>query len=75
MRIVGRLRAECEVCTVILIALLAIVRKLMIVDLTETDAQQIFALAAVILALGGVFWMVRDQDRRDRVSDTRRTQS
>lgn len=61
--------------TVILIALLAIVRKLMIVDLTETDAQQIFALAAVILALGGVFWMVRDQDRRDRVSDTRRTQS
>ena len=55
-----------QVRTVILIALLAIVRKLMIIDLTTTDAPQLFALAAAILALGGVFWLVRDQDRRER---------
>lgn len=61
-----RRRGIVQVRTVILIALLAIVRKLMIIDLTETDAQKIFALAVAVVALGGVFWLVRDQDRRDR---------
>lgn len=52
-----------QVRTVILIALLAIVRKLIILDLASTDALQLFALAAAILALGAVYWLVRDQDR------------
>ena len=56
-----------QVRTVVLIALLAIVRKLMIIDLSATDAQQVLALAAAILALGAVFWLVRDQDRRERI--------
>ncbi len=64
-----RHRSIVQVRTVILIALLAIVRKLMIIDLAATDAQQIFALAIAVLALGGVFWLVRDQDRRDRGCD------
>jgi uncharacterized membrane protein (DUF373 family) len=54
-----------QVRTVILIALLAIVRKLLILDLATTDALQLFALAAAILALGAVFWLVRDQDRQE----------
>jgi uncharacterized membrane protein (DUF373 family) len=63
-----------QVRTVILIALLAIVRKLIILDLTSTDALQLFALAAAILALGAVYWLVRDQDRsieRDRPAQKR----
>lgn len=52
-----------QVRTVILIALLAIVRKLIILDLASTEALQLFALAAAILALGAVYWLVRDQDR------------
>ena len=52
-----------QVRTVILIALLAIVRKLIILDLTSTEALELFALAAAILALGAVYWLVRDQDR------------
>jgi uncharacterized membrane protein (DUF373 family) len=56
---------------VILIALLAIVRKLLILDLAVTDAPQLFGLAAAILALGGVHWLVRDQDRRDSDAATR----
>ena len=52
-----------QVRTVILIALLAIVRKLMILDLASTESSQLFALAAAILALGAVYWLVRDQDR------------
>jgi len=55
-----------QVRTVVLIALLAIVRKLMIIDLTATDANHLFALSGAILALGGVFWLVRDQDRREQ---------
>jgi uncharacterized membrane protein (DUF373 family) len=55
-----------QVRTVILIALLAVVRKLLILDLATTEALQLFALAAAILALGGVYWLVRDQDRRER---------
>jgi uncharacterized membrane protein (DUF373 family) len=55
-----------QVRTVLLIALLAIVRKLMIIDLSAADATEVFALAAAILALGVVYWLVRDQDRRER---------
>jgi len=55
-----------QVRTVLLIALLAIVRKLMIIDLSEAEAQQVLALAAAILALGAVYWLVREQDRREQ---------
>ena len=54
-----------QVRTVVLIALLAMVRKLMILDLSSTDASKVLALAATIVALGGVYWLVRDQDNRD----------
>ena len=53
-----------QVRTVILIALLAIVRKLIIFDFAVSDWRELLALAAVVLALGGVHWLVRDQDRR-----------
>jgi uncharacterized membrane protein (DUF373 family) len=53
-----------QVRTVILIALLAIVRKLLILDIAATDALHLFALAAAVLALGIVYWLVGDQDRR-----------
>ena len=42
------------------------VAKLIILDLATTDAQHLLALAAAILALGAVYWLVRDQDRRER---------
>jgi uncharacterized membrane protein (DUF373 family) len=63
--VVERRHGVVQVRTVVLIALLAIVRKLMIIDLSAADAQQVLALAATILALGGVYWLVRDQERRE----------
>jgi uncharacterized membrane protein (DUF373 family) len=60
-----RERGIVQVRTVILIALLAIVRKLMIMDMGAADVGEIFALAAAVLALGAVYWLVRDQERRD----------
>lgn len=52
-----------QIRTVVMIALLAICRKIIILDLKETDAQEIFALAAAILALGVVYWLIRGSDR------------
>jgi uncharacterized membrane protein (DUF373 family) len=53
-----------HVRAVILIALLAVVRKLIILDIEHTEAMHLFGLAAAILALGGVYWLVRDQETR-----------
>jgi uncharacterized membrane protein (DUF373 family) len=56
-----------QVRTVILLAVLATVRKLIILDLPTTDPLHLFALAATIFALGAVHWLVREQERRDMV--------
>jgi len=53
-----------QIRSVVMIALLAICRKVIILDVKETDALQIFALAAAILALGIVYWLIRDSDQR-----------
>lgn len=52
-----------QVRSVLLIALLAVVRKLIILDLARTEALQLLALAAAILALGGAYWLVSDRER------------
>jgi uncharacterized membrane protein (DUF373 family) len=64
-----------QVRTVVLIALLAIVRKLLILDMSVTDASHLFALAAAIVALGGVYWLVRDQDSREHAAQLSRQSS
>ncbi len=54
-----------QVRTVVLIALLAIARKFLILDLKEAEHTTLLGLAGAALALGGVYWLVGDQDRRD----------
>ncbi len=53
-----------QVRTVVIIAMLAALRKLIILEPGKTDALYLFGLAAVILALGAVLWLVRDQDEK-----------
>jgi len=53
-----------QVRTVVLIAMLAALRKLIILETGKADSMYLFGLAAVILALGAVFWLVRDQDEQ-----------
>jgi uncharacterized membrane protein (DUF373 family) len=55
-----------QIRSVVMIALLAICRKVIILDLTETDALHILALAAAILALGIIYWLF---DRRVRPNE------
>jgi uncharacterized membrane protein (DUF373 family) len=54
-----RQQTTVQVRAVVLIALLAVVRKVIILDLATTEALQVFALAAAILSLGAVYWLVR----------------
>ena len=61
-----RTESVVQVRAVILIALLAIVRKLIILDISPSDAPQLLALAVATLSLGGVYWLVRGQDRREQ---------
>lgn len=50
---------------VLLIALLAMVRKFIILDIHEVQPLTLIGLALSAMALGGVYWLVRDQDTRD----------
>jgi uncharacterized membrane protein (DUF373 family) len=65
MGVLERRKSIIQVRTVILIALLALVRKFIILDVSKTEPLTIIGLAAAILALGSVYWLVRDQDRKD----------
>lgn len=47
---------------VVLVALLALLRKFIILDLGKTGADVIAALALATLALGGIYWIIRHQD-------------
>lgn len=58
-----------QVRAVVLIALLAVLRKFIVIEVGETDALVLLALAAATLALGGVYWAVREQDRAMRTTD------
>ncbi len=62
--VLARQESVVRVRSVVLIAMLAMVRKFIILDLSEAEPLQLFALAAAILALGIVYWLVREQDRR-----------
>jgi uncharacterized membrane protein (DUF373 family) len=65
MGVLERRKSIVQVRTVVLIALLALVRKFIILDVSKTEPLTIIGLAAAILALGSVYWVVRDQDRKD----------
>jgi uncharacterized membrane protein (DUF373 family) len=49
---------------VILIALLALARKVIVVELFEVSAASVVALAALTLSLGVAYWLVRERDDR-----------
>jgi uncharacterized membrane protein (DUF373 family) len=48
----------------VLIAVLVIVRKLMLQDVAHLDLQTLLGFAGLLLALGGLYWLISDGDRR-----------
>lgn len=53
-----------QVKTVVLIALIALSRKFVILDSSDTAASTIAALAGATLVLGVVYWLLRERDDR-----------
>lgn len=49
---------------VLLIAMLALARKFIVLDINTTGAGEMLGLAAITLALGIVYWLLRERDDR-----------
>jgi uncharacterized membrane protein (DUF373 family) len=49
---------------VVLITILVIARKLMLQDISALDYQSLLGFGGLLLALGGLYWLVSDGDRR-----------
>ncbi len=62
--VVTRQQSIIQTKVIMLIALLAMARKFIILDLKETTAETLFGLAAITLALGIVYWLLRERDDR-----------
>lgn len=61
IQIIHGIHAVAQLRMVVAIAILAIVRKLVILDITKTEPEMIFALGLVLFALGGVYWLIRNR--------------
>lgn len=53
-----------QVKTVVLIALIALSRKFVILDLDTSSPAEIAALAGAVVAMGIVYWLLRERDSR-----------
>ena len=62
--VVTRQQSIIQTRVVLLIALLAVARKFIVLDLRSVDAAQMLGLAAITLALGIVYWLIRIRDER-----------
>jgi uncharacterized membrane protein (DUF373 family) len=62
--VVTRQQSIIQTKVVLLIALLAIARKFIVLDLGGVDAAQLLGLAAITLALGVAYWLIRERDDR-----------
>jgi uncharacterized membrane protein (DUF373 family) len=60
--VIARGIAIIQARVVVLIALLALARKIIVVDLFEVPAVQVMALAALTLSLGLAYWLVRERN-------------
>jgi uncharacterized membrane protein (DUF373 family) len=67
--VVSRTQSIIQTKVVLLIALLAVARKVIIMDLKEMGVGATLGLAAIILVLGITYWLIREQN--DRLPDAK----
>src|SRR5882757_3603731 len=72
--VVKREQSIIQTKIVLLIALLAVARKFIVLDLSSVDAGQLFGLAAITLALGVTYWLVRERDCRVNVASNKQVE-
>jgi uncharacterized membrane protein (DUF373 family) len=66
--VVAREQSIIQTKVVLLIALLALARKFIILDIKDTGAAFLLGLTAVTLALGVTYWLIRERDQHNAVS-------
>jgi uncharacterized membrane protein (DUF373 family) len=71
--VVKRQQSIIQTQVLLLIALLAIARKFIVLDLGSVDAAQLLGLAAITLGLGIAYWLIRERD--DRIDIASNTQA
>lgn len=64
---VTRRQSIIQTKVVLLIAMLAIARKFIILDLDTTQAADMLGLAAIMLSLGIAYWLMRDREEKDKI--------
>jgi uncharacterized membrane protein (DUF373 family) len=62
--VVARQESIIQTKVVLLIALLALARKIVVIDLRASSPGELLGLAALTLALGVVYWLMRERDDR-----------
>jgi uncharacterized membrane protein (DUF373 family) len=62
--VVPRQQSIIQTKVVLLISLLALARKVIVLDLDRTPPAELAGLAVLILSLGGVYWLMRERDDR-----------
>jgi uncharacterized membrane protein (DUF373 family) len=62
--VVARRESIIQTKVVLLISLLALARKVIVLDLDTVTVNELAGLAALIFALGAVYWMMRERDDR-----------
>ena len=63
---VGRQESVVQVRSVVLLTMLAVLRKIIIFDMSASDAAwKLMALGVAMLALGAVYWFVRERGRHE----------
>jgi uncharacterized membrane protein (DUF373 family) len=57
----------------VLITILVVARKLMLMDFTTIEAQTLLGFGGLLLALGGLYWLISngDRDRREVSAEAR----
>ena len=69
--VVSREQSLIQTKVVLLIALVALARKFIVMDIKEATVGLLFGLAAMALALGVVYWLMRERDDRIAVDSKR----
>ena len=69
--VVNREQSIIQTKIVLLIALLAIARKFIVLDLASIDGAQLLGLAAITLAVAVAYWLMRERDDRVDVGSSK----
>lgn len=63
IQIARRIENAIQIKIVLLVAMLALSRKFIILDLAKVTPPQMYALAAIMISLGLVYWLVLDKKK------------